>query len=138
MIASPSPVADLEDSLHHVAPAEQQLAIGFRELRMRRDEGLHDGAPAGKRALQDEVVGYVDQVGFIDGRTAGAFPQRLAELPREAPGTRKLDQLPLEVAAMIQQACYLGRRGGAGCNERRSRRPDLARAAVSSGPSAGM
>ncbi len=56
------PLADLEDSLHHVAPAEQHLAIGFGELRMRRDEGLHDGTPAGKRALQDEVVDDVDEL----------------------------------------------------------------------------
>ena len=39
----------------------------------------------------------------------GACPERLVELPREAPGTGELDQLELEVTAMIQQARCLGR-----------------------------
>jgi hypothetical protein len=110
------PLADLEDSLHHVAPAEQHLAIGFRELRMRRDEGLHDGTPTGKRTLQDEVVDDVDELGFINiiDLTAGACPECLVKLPREAPRTGELDQLALEVTAMIQQTCCLGRRGGVG------------------------
>src|SRR6266446_350678 len=69
---------------------------------------------AGKRALQDEVVDDVDELGFIDGLTAGACPERLVRLPREAPGTGELDQLALEVTAMIQQACCLRRRGGVG------------------------
>src|SRR6266571_2000974 len=69
---------------------------------------------AEKKALQDEVVDDVDELGFIDGLTAGACPERLVKLPREAPGTGELDQLALEVTAMIQQACCLGRRGSVG------------------------
>src|SRR5207237_723015 len=64
--------------------------------------------------LQDEVVDDVDELGFINGLTAGARPERLVELPAEAPGTGELDQSTLEITAMLQQACYLGRCGGGG------------------------
>ena len=57
---------------------------------MRRDEGLHDGTLAGKRTVQDEVVDDVDELGFINGLTAGACPERLVKLPRETPGTGEL------------------------------------------------
>jgi hypothetical protein len=50
------------------------------------------------------VVDDADELGFINGLTAGACPERLVKLPREAPGTGELDQLALEVTAMIQQA----------------------------------
>jgi hypothetical protein len=89
---------------------------------MRRDEGIHDGSPVGKRTLQDEMVDDVDEIGFIKGLTAVAC-QRLVKLPREPLGIGELDQLALQLTAMIQQARCLGRRGG-GSNGRRSRYAD--------------
>ena len=37
---------------------------------MRRDEGLHDGTPARKGTLQDEVIDDVDELGFIEEAVA--------------------------------------------------------------------
>ena len=56
MIASPGPLTDLEDSLHHLAPAQQHLAVGVGKFRMLRDEDLDHRAAISQRALQDEMV----------------------------------------------------------------------------------
>ncbi len=58
--------------------------------------GLKDAA--GPRPVDRRRLG-----GFINGLTAGSCPERLVELPREAPGTGELDQVALEFTAMFQQ-----------------------------------
>lgn len=60
------------------------------------------------------MVDDVDELGFINRPTAGACLERLVKLPRKASRTGELEQPTLEVTAMLQQACCLGRRDGVG------------------------
>jgi len=55
------------------------------------------------------MVKEIGEFILFDGTAARAFPDRHVKLPRKTPGTGELDQLALEVTAVLQQICRFRR-----------------------------